>query len=61
MSFSGPTVIAAGGAVVATGIYYIYAFLQKMRNAESVKNKVVLLTGASSGLGEGEYNQEKTL
>jgi hypothetical protein len=39
--------------VATTGLYVFYRLLTQKKIVKNVDNKVVLITGASSGLGEG--------
>ena len=46
----------AGGAVALALVYYMLSYLKKSKRLD-VRGKVVLITGASSGLGEGNKQQ----
>ena len=46
--------------VAAAGIYYVYNEVLQLMSKSLVRNKVVVITDAVSGVGSGEYRSEKS-
>ena len=51
----GTTVTTLGGVALFASLIYLLSLMWRKKNRVSVTDKVVLITGASSGLGEGEH------
>ena len=51
----GTTVTTLGGVALFASLIYFLSLMWRKKNRVSVTDKVVLITGASSGLGEGEH------
>ena len=46
--------------VAAAGIYYVYNEVLQLMSKSLVRNKVVVITDAVSGVGSGEYRCDKS-
>lgn len=47
--------------VLTAGFFYVYGLVLSLLSKTSVRNKVVVLTDALSGLGKGQHSTNETI